>query len=196
MLNHCFFLCQKLRKSDICVNLEPSSNTPTLWFILHSTFAAAASATASAAVGTALAAVGTAITPVAAAATATISVAATIAVCCCRYCCLSLVDFCLPLPLPLFLPGGCCMPPPLPLLIANVTTAATTAPVPSAATAATAAYLSAAGSATSLFPLLLPLFPSPLHHRFCFRSRCATTSVSDAIATVVSVMAAITDKKC
>jgi hypothetical protein len=55
--------------------------------------------------------------------------------------------------------------------IATVAAAATAALVPSATTATTAAYFSAAGSAASMFPPLLPLFPSPRH---------ATASVSVA----------------
>jgi hypothetical protein len=80
MLNHCFFCHQKLRISNVYVNVEPSSNTPTLWFISHSTSTAVPSAVAPAAVGAASAAVGAAIAANAAAATAAVSVTATIAV--------------------------------------------------------------------------------------------------------------------
>jgi hypothetical protein len=56
MLNHCFLYHQKLRKSNICVYVEPSATTS----------------------AAALAAVGAAIATVAAAATSTVSIAATI----------------------------------------------------------------------------------------------------------------------
>jgi hypothetical protein len=88
----------------------------------------------------------------------------------------------------------------LPLLsasaIVTVAATATAAPVPSAATAATAAYFSAAGSAASMFPPLLLLFPLLPCHCFYFRHRRTITSISNAIATVVSATSAITDEKC
>jgi hypothetical protein len=99
--------------------------------------------------------------------------------------------------------GRHCLPPLLWLLsagaIATVAAAATAAPVPSAATAATAAFYSAAGSAVSLFPqMAASVSVAAMRHRFCIYCCCTTTtaSVSDAIATVVSAMEAITDKKC
>jgi uncharacterized protein (DUF2237 family) len=67
--------------------------------------------------------------------------------------------------------------------------------VPYAATATTAAYFSAAGSAASMFTPPLPLFPLLPRHRFCFCCCCTTASVSNAIATIISATAAITDKK-
>jgi hypothetical protein len=110
-----------------------------------------------------------------------------------RYHCRSpLVDCCLPPPLPLFLPDtAVACPPPLLLLSASaiptVAATATAAPVPSTANAATA---------------LLPLC---FHHRcLCFRCRHAPLLLFlllpchcfcfRAIATMVSAMAAITDK--
>jgi hypothetical protein len=114
-------------------------------------------------VGTASATVGTTIAAVAAAATAPISVTATIAV--------SAAAIAATLWLFVVCSAAAsvspchhrCLPPLLLLLsagaFATVATAATAAPIPSAAIIATATYFSDAGSAASMFPPLLPLFP-------------------------------------
>jgi hypothetical protein len=185
MLNHCFFCHQKLRKSDICVYVEPSALT----------FAAAL-----AAVGAALATVDAAIAPVTAVATAAVSVAATIAI--------SAAAIADALWLVVVFPRHClcfCLPPRLPAPAVDAVVYRRHCHCHRHRNCCPCSfcchrrhsclffcrwlrclYLSTAAASVSI---------AATRHHFCFRCCCATASVSNAIATVVPTTATITDKK-
>jgi hypothetical protein len=183
------YRCQKLRKSNICVYVVPSTTAST-----------AASAALSAAVGAAAGAVGATITTIPAASPAAISIAATITV--------SATPIAAALWLIVICPSCC--------LCFHLTP-----PLPAPAIAAVVCwhhchcfhrrnhcpcsfcchhhhrclffyrwlhclYVSTAAASVSV---------APTCHRFCFHCCRATASVSNAIVTVVSAMAAITGKK-
>jgi hypothetical protein len=185
MLNHCFFCCQKSQKSNICVYVEPS---------------ATASATALTAVGAALAAVGATIATIAAAATAAVSVTPMIAISATAIAgVLSLIVVCLHRCLCFHL-----LPPlPAPAVVAVVCQRnchcrrrCNCCPYSFChhrhhhclyfCSWLHCLYVSATAASVSVVTAC---------HRFCFRCCCATASVSNAIATLVSATAAITDKK-